>query len=131
MSKLRFIDDNLVDETGKIYEVNKEDLINACGDSNYSTLSVAGIICEKVAQITRCEICNYACRQSKLFQTLEKIVVENEAYQQMKTERLKKAEEIRKNRRISMLSKKPPIVYCEKRERMLYRYQYKRRVSFD
>lgn len=129
--RLRFVGDNLVDETGKIYEVNKEELVKACGDSDYSTLSVAGIICEKVAKVTKCEISSYACRKSSLFETLEKIVTRNEAYIEKKTKRIETAEKIRRNREIFNSSKKIPIAYCEKKERQFYRSPYKKRVPFE
>lgn len=131
MSKLRFIGENLVDETGNAYEVSLEELIKACDDSNYTTLSVASTICEKVSQVTGCEIDCFNCRRSSLFALLEKAVVNNEAYKQKRKESIETFARRREYCRNAYLSKKPGhIPYCDQKAKKLYRLP-RRKISYD
>lgn len=97
--KVRFKGKYLEDENGRIVEVTFEDLLEACLDNSFDSVSVSKIIFQGVVKVTRFEVIrsrDYG--KSELYRMLEREIQADSSYKQAKDVRAKENISIREKK---------------------------------
>lgn len=92
-NKVRFVGDVLKYDKGDVVPFTYEDLCKACLENSFKQISIIEIVVEAIRDLTGCELIRYRCRESNLFNDLERVIQQDERYKARKAEVLLKTKE--------------------------------------